>query len=89
MTYFRTLYYHCHMNTQTPDLTLQQQLTAIEERLERLLGLVEKLAIENSDLKKQEKSLVRECQELRLRNEKAGNQLETMIHRLKSQPTGA
>ncbi|MEB4589819.1 hypothetical protein VSS37_02405 [Candidatus Thiothrix sp. Deng01] len=77
------------MNTQTPDLTLQQQLTAIEERLERLLGLVEKLAIENSDLKKQEKSLVRECQELRLRNEKAGNQLETMIHRLKSQPTGA
>lgn len=77
------------MNTQTPDLTLQQQLTAIEERLERLLGLVEKLAIENSDLKKQEKSLARECQELRLRNEKAGNQLETMIHRLKSQPTGA
>ncbi|MEZ5452061.1 hypothetical protein [Thiothrix nivea] len=73
------------MNTQTPDLTLQQQINAIEERMGRLLGLVEKLATENSELKKQEKSLVRECQELRNRNEKAGNQLEAMIHRLKSQ----
>lgn len=77
------------MNTQTPDLTLQHQIDAIEERMERLLGLVDKLATENSDLKKQEKSLIRECQELRQRNEKAGNQLEAMILRLKSQPTGA
>lgn len=55
--------------------------------MERLLGLVEKLASENTDLKKQEKSLVQECQELRSRHEKASSQLEAMIHRLKNQPT--
>lgn len=66
---------------------LQQQIDAIEERMERLLGLVEKLSTENSELKKQEKNLVRECQELRSRNEKAGNQLEAMIQRLKQQPS--
>lgn len=55
--------------------------------MERLLGLVEKLSTENSELKKQEKNLVRECQELRSRNEKAGNQLEAMIQRLKQQPS--
>lgn len=74
------------MNTPTPDPTLQHQINAIEERMERLLGLVEKLATENSELKKQEKSLVRECQELRSRNDKASNQLEAMILRLKNQP---
>lgn len=66
---------------------LQQQIDAIEKRMERLLGLVEKLSTENSELKKQEKNLVRECQELRSRNEKAGNQLEAMIQRLKQQPS--
>ena len=74
------------MNTPTFDPTLQHQINAIEERMERLLGLVEKLAAENSDLKKQEKTLVRECQELRSRNDKASNQLEAMIQRLKNQP---
>lgn len=76
------------MNTPTPDPTLQHQINAIEERMERLLGLVEKLATENSELKKQEKSLVRECQELRSRNDKASNQLEAMIKRLKNQQPG-
>lgn len=71
-----------------PDPMLQQQIDAIEERMERLLGLVDKLSTENSELKKQEKNLARECQELRSRNEKAGNQLETMIQRLKTQPNG-
>ncbi len=75
------------MNTKAPDQTLQNQLHAIEERTERLLGLVEKLASENTELKKQEKSLILECQELRQRNEKASSQLEAMISRLKNQPT--
>jgi uncharacterized protein (TIGR02449 family) len=75
------------MNTQTPDQTLPAQLSAIENRVERLLGLVEKLACENADLKKQEKSLMQECQVLRSRHEKASSQLEAMIQRLKNQPT--
>ena len=75
------------MNTQTPDLTLQTQLHAINERVERLLGLIEKLPNENSELKKQEKSLMQECQALRSRHDKASSQLEAMIQRLKNQPT--
>ena len=75
------------MNTQTPDLTLQMQLDGINDRVERLLGLIDKLASENADLKKQEKSLTQECQNLRSRHDKASRQLETMIQRLKNQPT--
>lgn len=75
------------MNTQILDQTLSTQLSTIENRVERLLGLVEKLATENADLKKQEKSLVQECQDLRSRHEKASSQLEAMIQRLKHQPT--
>jgi uncharacterized protein (TIGR02449 family) len=78
------------MNAQTPDITLTTQLAAIEERMERLFGLVEKLSNENGDLKKREKSLLEECNDLRSRNAKAGSQLETLIQRLKQPPpTGA
>ncbi|WGZ93540.1 MAG: hypothetical protein QJT81_17330 [Candidatus Thiothrix putei] len=75
------------MNTKAPDLTLQTQLDAIEQRMERLLGLIEKLATENADLKKQEKTLAQECQALRSRHDKASSQLEALIQRLKTQPT--
>ncbi len=75
------------MNTKAPDLTLQTQLDAIEQRMERLLSLVEKLAAENVDLKKQEKTLAQECQALRSRHDKASRQLEALIQRLKTQPT--
>ena len=77
------------MNTQTPDLTLAIQFSTIENRVERLLGLVEKLATENADLRKQEKSLVQECQDLRSRHDKASSQLEAMNQRLKHQPTSS
>ena len=86
---FRTLYYHYRMNAQTPDMTLKNQLTNIEERVERLLGLIEKLSEENSDLKKREKALASECSDLRSRNAKASNQIEAMIQRLKQPPAGA
>lgn len=77
------------MNVQTPDFTLHDQLASFEERVSRLLILVDKLAAENSELRKREKSLVHECQELRTRNDKAGNQLEAMINRLKIQQNGS
>ncbi|MBU0654524.1 MAG: TIGR02449 family protein [Gammaproteobacteria bacterium] len=77
------------MNAQTPDMNLKNQLTSIEERVERLLGLVEKLGEENSDLKKREKALASECSDLRRRNTKASSQIEEMIQRLKQQPPGA
>lgn len=75
------------MNTKAPDLTLQTQLDTIEQQMERLLNLIEKLSTENADLKKQEKTLVQECQVLRNRHDKASNQLEALIQRLKTQPT--
>lgn len=70
-------------------MNLKNQLTSIEERVERLLGLVEKLGEENSDLKKREKALASECSDLRSRNTKASSQIEEMIQRLKQQPPGA
>ena len=73
------------MNAQTPDISVKEQLTSIEGRVQRLLDLVEKLSSENSELKKREKVLVQECNELQQRNDKAGSQLEAMIDRLKNQ----
>lgn len=76
------------MNAQTPDISVKDQLTSIEGRVQRLLDLVEKLSSENSELKKREKVLVQECNELQQRNDKAGSQLEAMIDRLKNQAHG-
>ena len=76
------------MNAQTPDISVKEQLTSIEGRVQRLLDLVEKLPSENSELKKREKVLVQECNELQQRNDKAGSQLEAMIDRLKNQAHG-
>ncbi|MDD5392126.1 MAG: hypothetical protein PHE17_03800 [Thiothrix sp.] len=77
------------MNAQTPNILLKNQLDAIEERSQRLLALVEKLFLENSELKKREKVLTQTCIELRSRNDKASTQLETLINRLKQQQNGA
>ncbi|QTR51649.1 cell division protein ZapB [Candidatus Thiothrix anitrata] len=76
------------MNAQTPDISVKEQLTSIEGRVQRLLDLVDKLSSENSELKKREKVLVQECNELQQRNDKAGSQLEAMIDRLKNQAHG-
>jgi uncharacterized protein (TIGR02449 family) len=77
------------MNAQTPPISLKDQLNSVEERIERLLQSLEKYATENAELKKREKLLTLECNELRQRNEKAGSQLESMINRLKQQPVRA
>lgn len=76
------------MNAQPPNISVKDQLTSIERRVQRLLDLVEKLSSENSELKKREKMLVQECNELQQRNNKAGSQLEAMIDRLKNQAHG-
>lgn len=76
------------MNAQTPNISVKDQLTSVEGSVQRLLDLVEKLSSENSELKKREKVLVQECNELQQRNDKAGNQLEAMIDRLKNQAHG-
>lgn len=89
MINFRTLYYHYPMNAQIPPISLKDQLNSVEERIERLLQSLEKYAAENTELKKREKALVLECNELRQRNETAGSQLENMINRLKQQPDRA
>ncbi len=73
------------MNAHTPNITVKDQLSSIEGSIQRLLDLVDKLSAENSELKKREKQLAQECNELRSRNEKASSQLETLIDRLKQQ----
>lgn len=67
------------------DVYLNAQLSALEQRVERLLGLIDKLASENTELRKQEKQLSRECHELRSRHELASSQLQALIQRLKNQ----
>ena len=72
------------MNAQAPDITLKNQLNAFEERIERLLALVDYLSTENSELKQREQTLQAEYDLLRQRHDKARAQLEATISRLKS-----
>ena len=72
------------MNAQAPDITLKNQLNAFEERIERLLALVDYLSTENSELKQREQTLQAEYALLRQRHDKARAQLEATISRLKS-----
>jgi len=76
------------MNAQTPDIMLKNQLSSIEERINRLLGLLETLEQENAALKTREQILTQQYSALQQRNDTASSQLEAMINRLKPQPSG-
>lgn len=76
------------MNAQTTDIMLKNQFDSIEERVNRLLGLLETLVQENAALKTREQILTQQYSALQQRNDTASSQLEAMINRLKPQPSG-
>lgn len=62
---------------------LPEQLDALEQRLARLLGIMESLAADNQTLRDSEKKLQEECVALQKKNEMACVQIETIVERLK------
>jgi cell division protein ZapB len=64
--------------------SLEEQVDALEERLQALLTLCTRLRQENHSLKAQQVSLVEERARLIKKNETARSKVEQMIIRLKS-----
>lgn len=76
------------MNAQTSDNTLKNELGLLNQRVERLLTLLERLAAENEELKQRELALEQQCEDLRARNNKATSHLERLIIHIKNQQNG-
>jgi cell division protein ZapB len=64
--------------------SLEEQVDALEERLQALVTLCTRLRQENQSLKAQQVSLVEERARLIKKNETARSKVEQMIIRLKS-----
>ena len=62
---------------------LPEQLDALEQRLARLLGVLESLAADNQTLRGREQELKEECAALQKKNAVASAQIETIVERLK------
>lgn len=76
------------MNAQTSDNTLKNELGLLNQRVERLLTLLERLAAENEELKQRELALEQQCEDLRARNNKVTSHLERLIIHIKNQQNG-
>ena len=66
-----------------PMQTLPDQLDALEQRLARLLSVMENLAAENSTLRERETQLQAECEALQRKNAAASVQIESILAGLK------
>jgi len=62
----------------------QSNIQSLEGKVEELLALSKKLAVENSELKQQLQSLKGERSQLVEQKEQVRNQVESMITRLKT-----
>lgn len=83
LTCIRSLNYHYRMNAPAPDISLPAQFYSIEQSINQLLTLVDRLNRENRELKQREKVLIEECTRLRQCNTNASLQLQAIIDRLK------
>lgn len=66
----------------------EEELKALEGRVQQLLDLCEKLHEENRSLRASQESLVQERASLVAKNEQARSRVEAMITRLKSLEQG-
>ncbi len=64
-------------------MSLPAQFYSIEQSVNQLLNLVDRLHKENRELKQREKVLLEECTRLRQANTNASLQLQAIIERLK------
>jgi cell division protein ZapB len=63
---------------------IREQVTALSERLDRLLDVVHRLQEENRSLRLSQEQLATERAGLMARNEQARSRVEAMIQRLKA-----
>lgn len=61
-----------------------ETLRALEEKIDRLIALCQRLKVENDQLRAREQALLKERGQLLERNELARGKVEAMIARLKS-----
>ena len=59
-------------------------MTALEQKVDQLVGIATKLQTENTALRNRESSLIKERGQLLEKNEQARNRVEGMITRLKA-----
>ena len=62
----------------------EMDFTALEAKVDELIGLCETLAAQNKELREERRSLRAERARLMERNDQAKNKIETMISRLKT-----
>ncbi|RVU85466.1 TIGR02449 family protein [Leucothrix sargassi] len=72
------------MDTNNTDARLKEQVLELEETLEKLMSISDRLFKENQSLKLKESQLVKERAELHAKNDKIRTQVEAMIMRLKA-----
>lgn len=68
-------------------MSLTEQIDALEQRLNQLLGVMENMTVVNAALQANEQTLREECDRLREKNEQASLKIEAMLSALK-QHTG-
>ncbi len=62
----------------------RNELKFLEEKIDQMISLCERLQEENHKLRERESSLLKERSQLLEKNEMARNRVETMISRLKN-----
>ena len=72
------------MDTNNTDARLKEQVLELEQTLEQLMLIGDRLFEENQSLKLKETQLVKERAELHAKNDKIRTQVEAMIMRLKA-----
>jgi cell division protein ZapB len=72
------------MDTNNTDARLKEQVLELEQTLEKLMLISDRLFEENQSLKVKETQLIKDRAELHAKNDKIRTQVEAMIMRLKA-----
>ena len=72
------------MDTNNTDARLKEQVLELEETLEKLMLISNRLFEDNQSLKLKETQLIKDRAELHAKNDKIRTQVEAMIMRLKA-----
>jgi len=85
----RQPHYICHMTTNTKDMySVEQELTRLEEQVDSLLAIIERLTRENRSLRAQQDSLAIERAGLLEKHDQVRNRVDAIVTRLKSLESG-
>jgi len=85
----RQPHYICHMTTNIKDTqSVEQELAHLEEQVETLLAIIERLTRENRSLRTQQDSMAIERAGLLEKHDQVRNRVDAIVTRLKSLESG-